>query len=182
MRKVIAAINTTIDGFCDHTAGIADQELHNHYTTLLNDSGAIIYGRTTFEMMHYWKPFIGNPSGDSSMDDFAKAIDRIQKIVFSHTLRSTNWDTASLAQRPIQEIVEELMNQPGRDILVGSRSMINQLMKLNLIDEYQLCIHPVVSGKGLSLFDEDQDRTVFQLTKTKAFKSGAIILYYHKSE
>ncbi|WP_258101144.1 dihydrofolate reductase family protein [Marinoscillum pacificum] len=182
MRKVIAAINTTIDGFCDHTAGIADQELHDHYTGLLNNSGVVLYGRVTFELMSYWKPFLDKPSGDSSLDDFAKAIDRIPKVIFSHTLSNPHWDTATLAQKPIQEIVEDLKNQSGKDILVGSRSMINQLMKLKLIDEYQLCIHPVVIGKGLPLFDENIDRTVFQLTKTKTFKSGAIILHYQKCE
>lgn len=180
MRKVNAAINTTIDGFCDHTADIADQELHDHYTALLNNSGVVLYGRITFELMSYWKPFLDKPSGDSSLDDFAKAIDRIPKVIFSHTLSNPHWETASLAQRPIQEIVEDLKNQSGKDILVGSRSMINQLMKLKLIDEYQLCIHPVVIGKGLPLFDENIDRTVFQLTKTKAFKSGAIVLHYQK--
>ena len=182
MRKVIAAINTTIDGFCDHTAGIADQELHDHYTGLLNNSGVVLYGRVTFELMSYWKQFLDKPSGDSSLDDFAKAIDRIPKVIFSHTLSNPHWNTASLAQRPIQEIVEDLKNQSGKDILVGSRSMINQLMKLKLIDEYQLCIHPVVIGKGLPLIDENIDRTVFQLTKTKTFKSGAIILHYQKCE
>ena len=182
MRKVIAAINTTIDGFCDHTAGIADQELHNHYTGLLNNSGVVLYGRVTFELMSYWKQFLDKPSGDSSLDDFAKAIDRIPKVIFSHTLSNPHWDTATLTQGSIQEIVEDLKNQSGKDILVGSRSMINQLMKLKLIDEYQLCIHPVVIGKGLPLFDENIDRTVFQLTKTKTFKSGAIILHYQKCE
>ena len=87
MRKVIAAINMTLDGFCDHTAGIPDEEIHQHYTELLNEGDAILYGRITYQLMEYWQPLVKNPSGEKTMDDFAKAIDKIPKIVFSHMLK-----------------------------------------------------------------------------------------------
>ncbi|HVT86135.1 MAG TPA: dihydrofolate reductase family protein [Chitinophagaceae bacterium] len=178
MRKLIAAINMTIDGFCDHTAGIPDAEIHQHYTELLNEGDAILYGRITFQLMKYWQPLLKNPSGEKSMDDFAMAIDKIPKIVFSHTLKNVEWESARLANRSLEEEVSEIRQQPGRDILVGSRSLIIQLMKLNLIDEYQLCIHPVVVGSGLPLFENINDRTIFKLIKTKIFSGGAITLYY----
>ena len=151
MRKVIAAINMTIDGFCDHTAGIPDDEIHQHYTDLLNNGGVILYGRITYQLMQFWQTLIKNPSGEKTMDDFAIAIDNIPKIVFSHTLKNTEWDSAKLANRTIKEEVLELKQQSGKDILVGSRSLIIQLLALNLIDEFQLCVHPVVAGSGLPL-------------------------------
>ena len=178
MRKVIAAINMTIDGFCDHTAGIPDEEIHQHYTELLNEGDAILYGRITYELMEYWQPLVKNPSGEKTMDDFAMAIDKIPKIVFSHTLKNADWESASIANGSIEEVVAELKQQPGRKILVGSRSLIIQLMKLNLIDEYQLCIHPVVIGSGLPLFENINDRTILKLIKTKTFRGGAVTLYY----
>ena len=178
MRKVIAAINMTIDGFCDHTAGIADEEIHQHYTGLLLEADAILYGRITYQLMEYWQPMVKNPSGKKSMDNFAMAIDKISKIVFSHTLENVGWESARLANRAIEEEVSALKQQPGKDILIGSRSLIIQLMKLDLIDEYQLCVHPVVVGSGLPLFENITDRTVFKLIKTKTFRSGAITLYY----
>ena len=178
MRKVIAAINMTLDGFCDHTAGIPDEEIHQHYTELLNEGDAILYGRITYQLMEYWQPLVKNPSGKKTMDDFAMAIDKIPKIVFSHTLKNVEWESAELANRAIEEEVLELKQQPGRDILVGSRSLIIQLMKLNLIDEYQLCVHPVVVGSGLPLFENINDRTILKLIKTKAFSGGAVTLYY----
>jgi len=122
-----------------------------------------------------------NPSGEKSMDDFAMAIDKIPKIVFSHTLKNTEWDSAKLSNKSLEEMVLELKQQPGRDILIGSRSLIIQLMKLNLIDEYQLCVHPVVAGSGLPLFENINDRTILKLIKTKTFSSGAITLYYEPS-
>jgi len=178
MRKLIAAINMTLDGICDHTAGIPDEEIHQHYTDLLNNAGAILYGRITYQLMEYWRPMVENPSGEKSMDDFARAIDKIPKIVFSRTLKNVDWKSAWLANRDLEEEVSELKQQPGKDILVGSRSLMIQLMKLNLIDEYQLCVHPVVAGSGLPLFENIGDRTILNLIKTKTFKGGAVTIYY----
>ena len=128
--------------------------------------------------MQFWQTLLKNPSEEKSMDDFAIAIDKIPKIVFSHKLKNTEWDSAKLANQPIEEIVKELKQQSGRDILVGSRSLIIQLMKLNLIDEYQLCVHPVVAGSGLPLFEDINERTIFKLIRTKTFSGGAVTLYY----
>jgi len=178
MRKIIAAINMTLDGFCDHTAGIPDDEIHQHYADLLSNADTILYGRITYQLMEYWRTLLENPSDEKSMNDFAIAIDKIPKIVFSHTLKNVEWESAKLANRDIEEEVLELKQQSGKDILVGSRSLIIQLMKLNLIDEYQLCIHPVIVGTGLPLFENIKDRTVLKLIKTKTFSGGAVTLYY----
>jgi dihydrofolate reductase len=128
--------------------------------------------------MQYWQTLLKNPSDEKSMNDFAIAIDKIPKIVFSHTLKDVEWDSARLSDQAIEEEVLELKQQSGKDILVGSRSLIIQLMKLNLIDEYQLCVHPVVAGSGLPLFENINDRTILKLIKTKTFSGGAVTLYY----
>ncbi len=170
----------TIDGFCDHTAMEADEEIHEHYRKLLYEGDVILYGRITYQLMQYWQSMIKNPSGKKSMDDFAVAIDKIPKIVFSNTLKNEDlgWDSATLSDKPISEKVVELKQKPGKDIFVGSRSLIIQLMNLNLIDELQLCVHPVVVGKGLPLFDKINGKNVLKLIKTKTFGGGAVILYY----
>jgi dihydrofolate reductase len=178
MRKIIAAINMTLDGFCDHTAGVPDEEIHQHYADLLDNADVILYGRITYQLMKFWQTLLKNPSGEKSMDDFAVAIDRVPKIVFSHTLKNTEWDSAKLSNRTIEEEVLELKQQSGKTILVGSRSLIIQLMKLNLIDEYQFCVHPVVAGNGLPLFENINNSTTLQLIKTKTFGGGAVTLYY----
>lgn len=179
MRKVIAAINMTIDGFCDHTAGfLADEELHDHYADLMSNAGVILYGRTTYQLMQFWQTLLKNPSDEKSMNDFARAIDKIEKMVLSNTLEDTGWSTAKLANRPLDEEVLELKKQSGKDIFVGSRSLIMQLLNSNLIDEFQICIHPVIEGKGLPLFDQINERTIFKLIKTKSLKSGATVFYY----
>jgi len=182
MRKLIAAINMTLDGICDHTAGIPDEEIHQHYTDLLSNAGTILYGRITYQLMEYWRTLLENPSNEKSMNDFAIAIDKIPKIVFSHTLKNVDWESAKLANQDIEKEVLELKQQPGKDILVGSRSLIIQLMKLNLLDEFQLCIYPVIEGTGLPLFENIKDRTLLKLIKTKTFSGGAVMLYYEPTK
>jgi len=182
MRKLIAAINMTLDGFCDHTAIIADEEIHQHYADLLSSSDTILYGRITYQLMEYWRTVVKNPTGNKAMDAFAVIIDNIPKIVFSRTLKNVEWESATLATRDIEEEVLELRQQPGGDILVGSPGLIVSLMKLNLIDEYQLCVHPVILGNGLPLFKNIHDKAILKLLKTKTFSCGAVTLYYESTK
>lgn len=182
MKKLIAAINMTLDGYCDHTAVDPDQEIHKHYADLLEQTDVILYGRITYQLMEYWRNVVKHPTGNKATDEFAHVMDRTQKIVFSHTMENTDWESAKLADRPIEEEVSVLRQQTGKDILVGSRSLMISLMKLNLIDELQLCIHPVLAGGGLPLFDQIHSRIALKLTKTKTFSSGAVIFYYERAE
>ena len=182
MRKLIAAINMTLDGFCDHTALIADDEIHQHYNELLSNADTILYGRITYQLMEsYWPTVVKNPTGNKPMDEFAVIIDNIFKTVFSHTLKNVEWKNAKLAKRDIKEEVLELRQQAGKDILVGSRSLIVALLNLNLIDEFQLSVQPIIAGKGLPLFKNINDKINLKLLKTKTFiSSGSITLYYER--
>jgi dihydrofolate reductase len=173
----------TLDGFCDHTAMIADEEIHQHYNELLLNAGAIIYGRVTYRLMEsFWPTVVKNPIGNKPMDDSAVIIENIPKVVFSRTLKNVEWKNVKLAKEGVKEEVLELRRQPGKDILVGSPSLIVALTKLNLIDEYQLCVHPVIAGSGLPLFKSINDRVILKLLKTKTFKSGPITLYYEPAK
>lgn len=168
----------TLDGVCDHTAGIADEELHQHYSELVDNAGVILYGRTTYQLMQFWQTLLQNPSGKQSIDYFAISLDKIQKLVFSNTLKDVGWKSAEISKRPLGEEVLELRQQAGKDILVGSRSLIIQLLNSSLIDELQICIHPVIEGKGMLLFDQIKNRILLKLIKTKPLHSGAIVIYY----
>ena len=113
------------------------------------------------------------------MDDFATTVENIPKVLFSRSVKNVTWHNARLATKDLKDEVLELKQQPGKDIYVGSPSLINALTKLSMIDEWQLCVHPVITGKGLQLFKDLPDRIVFNLLKTKSFKtSGHVIFYY----
>lgn len=178
MRKIIAATNMTLDGICDHTAGMPDEEIHQHYIDLLGTGAAILYGKTTYELMEFWRTILENPSEQESMNDFALAIDKIPKIVFSRSLKDVDWKSATLANRDLEDVVQDLKKESVEDILVGSRSLIIQLLNLNLIDELQLCIYPMVEGKGLPLFEGIEERIIFRLIQTRTFKNGTLLLHY----
>src|SRR4029078_2450640 len=150
MRKLIAAINMTLDGFCDHTTMIADDEIHQHYNELLSNTGTLIYGRTTYQLMEsYWQSVVKNPTGNKPMDEFAVLIDNISKIVFSRTLKNVDWKNTELKNEIIKEEILELKRQEGKNILVGSPGLIVALTQLDLIDEYQLVVQPIILGSGL---------------------------------
>jgi dihydrofolate reductase len=129
--------------------------------------------------MEYWPTVVKNPTGNKSTDEFAITMDNIPKVVFSRTIKNVEWKTARLAKGGIKEEVLELRQQPGKDILVGSRSLIVTLLNLNLIDEFQLCVHPIILGNGLVPLLKDINDTInLKLLKTKIFTGGAVVFYY----
>src|SRR5579862_2698404 len=104
MRKLIAAMNMTLDGFCNHTAMIADDEIHQHYNELLRSADTLIYGRTTYQLMEsYWPSVAKNPTGNKPADDFAVLIDNIPKIVYSRSLTTVPWKNSTLKNEIIKE-------------------------------------------------------------------------------
>jgi len=139
----------TLDGFCDHTAGIADRELHQHYNELLSNADIILFGRITYQLMESsWPAIVKNPTGNQSIDEFAGLIDNISKVVYSLTLKNVDWKNTILKNEVLKDDILELKQGTGKNILVGSRSLIITLMQMNLIDEYQFCVQPIVLGKG----------------------------------
>ena len=176
----------TLDGFCDHTAMIADEEIHQHYNELLSNADTLIYGRITYQLMEsYWPTVVKNPTGNKPMDEFAVIIQNIPKIVFSRTLKNVDWKNTKLKKEVIKEEVLELRqsrNGGSKNILVGSPSLIVALTQLDLIDEYQLGVQPIVLGSGLPLFKNVRDRVNLKLLKTKTFSSGSITLYYERTK
>lgn len=116
------------------------------------------------------------------MDEFAAAIDNISKIVYSRTLENVDWKNTSIAKELVKEEILELKQQEGKNILVGSPSLILALAGLGLIDEYPLVVQPIIPGSGLPQFKNISDRIDLKLLKTKPFGCGAITLYYEPTE
>jgi len=180
MKKLIAAINMSLDGYCDHTAMTPDNEVHQYFNDLLSNADTLFYGRITYQLMEsYWPTIVQNPTGNKTADEFALLIDNISKIVYSRTLQQVDWKNSILKKEVLKEEILALKQSPGiKNMLVGSPGLIVTFMQLGLIDELQLCVHPIVVGKGLPLFKNIQDSMNLKLLKTKIFRSGSIMLYY----
>ncbi len=183
MRKLIASQNMTIDGFCDHTAVIADDELHNDAIELLKNADLLLFGRVTYQLMERsWPPIVKQPTGNKPMDEFAVLIENIPKVVFSRTLQTVKWKNTTLAGGSLAEDVKRLKQQHGKNMVVGSPTILIELMKLGLIDEYRFCVQPIVLGSGQPLFKNIKERINLRLIKSKPLKSGAVTLFYEPEE
>jgi dihydrofolate reductase len=183
MGNIIAVMNMTLDGICDHTAGIADDEMHEHYNQLLGKAEALVYGRITYQLMESsWPAIVKNPTGNKSTDDFAVIIDNVLKLVFSHTLKSVEWRNTRLATKGFKEEMLALKEQVGGDILIGSPSVIVTALNMGLLDEFQLNVQPTIAAAGLPLFKNITDRINLKLLKTKTLSSSGSVIFYYKPE
>lgn len=181
MRKVVFGINMTVDGYCGHETGIADDELHQYFTDLLRQSDVHICGRNTYELMYpYWHDVAVAQSESEIVNEFALAFDAIPKIVFSTTLERAEWNNTTLLRSGLQEKILELKQQPGKSISIGSIKVAAQAEQWGLIDEYHFVVHPIIAGKGPRLFQPGGGRSL-TLVSSKVFGSGAVALHYQKS-
>lgn len=178
MVKVCAAINVTVDGVFDHTSVTPDSQVHDHYTQLLQNSDVILFGRKTFQLMKFWQGILNEPSDEKAINDFAETINNIDKIVFTSTLTSTEWENAKITTLRLKDQIELLKSQGYKSILLGSRSLIYQGLEQNLLNELQICIHPVIAGNGQKLFDSEMRRFELVFSDIKTFLSGAVLITY----
>ena len=181
MAKLILSINMSLDGFADHTifASTADDELHDFYSGLLDITDIVLFGRTTYQLMEgYWPRAHDDPNATKSTLEFADKYNAISKIVFSRTLQKAEWNNTRLSTANMVDEVAILTQRPGRYISLSGINISQQFMKLGLIDEYWLVVHPIIAGAGKRLFDSTNERIDLRLVDTKVFKSGVAALHY----
>jgi len=180
MRKVVFAINITLNGYCGHETGIVDDELHEYFTGLLRDSGVEIFGRNTYHLMYpYWHEVAVNQSETEPINEFARAFDAIPKIVFSTTLKSVEWNNTTLRHANLREEIIKLKQQPGKNISIGGLNLASQVAQWDLIDEYHIVVHPIMAGQGPRLFESGNNLTL-KLVAAKTLRSGVVALHYAK--
>lgn len=180
MRKVVFAINVTIDGYCGHETGIVDDELHEYFAGLLHDSDVEIFGRNTYHLMYpYWHEVAVNQSESKAINEFARRFDAIPKIVFSTTLKSVEWNNATLRHSNLKQEIIKLKQQPGKNISIGGLNLAAQVAQWDLIDEYHFVVHPIIAGKGPRLSGFGENLTL-KLVGSKTLRSGVVALQYAK--
>jgi dihydrofolate reductase len=183
MRNLIFAINITLDGCCDHTKTIADEELLDHYTQLLRDVDLFVYGRKTYQLMvPYWPDVAKDQSETRASHEFAKAFVSKNKIVFSHSLESAEDKNTRIVRTKLQDEILKLKQEQGKAILAGGVDIPSQLIELGLVDEYCVVVQPIVAGKGRRLLEGVSlpERLQLKLVESKILKSGCVALRYLK--
>jgi len=185
MRNLIFAINLTIDGCCDHTKGIVDEEMLGYHTQLVRDADLFVYGRKTYQLMvPYWPDIAKNHSGQTGAgNEFAQAFDSINKIiVFSRTLDKAEGKKTEIVRTNLKDEILKLKQEQGKSILTGGADIPSQLIQLGLVDEYHIVVHPVIAGEGRRLLEGISlpEKFQLQLAGSKIFKSGSVALHYLK--
>ena len=183
MRKLIYAINITMDGCCDHTKATGGEEILDHYTHLLSDAGLLVYGRKTYQLMvPYWPDAAKDPSSSKADIEFANAFDSLKKVVFSRSLDSGEDGNTRIVRTNLKDEIVRLKQQPGKNILVGGVDIPSQLIELGLVDEYRFVVSPIIAGEGRRLLEgvSLQESLHLKLVESKIFKSGSVALRYLK--
>ncbi|WP_184549338.1 dihydrofolate reductase family protein [Mucilaginibacter sp. FT3.2] len=181
MRKVIYAINMSIDGCVGHMSLSPDEEVFEYFNKLMHDGVDLIaYGRKTYQIMFpYWAE---DENRETKIEkEFAPKITEMDKIVFSQTLESAEYNTRVVHTDPAEELLK-LKQQPGGKIYVGTVSMLPQLLQKGVIDECYLFVAPVIVGNGPRLVENGSlaEKLNLKLVAAKAFKSGYVMHHYAK--
>ena len=184
MKNVIYAINITLDGCCDHTKLIPDEETHQYFTHFMRDVDVLVFGRKTYQLMvPYWPDAAKDPSSTKADREFAQTFASKKKVVFSRSLASADDGNTRIVGTSLQDEILKLKQAPGKPILVGGVDIPAQLIKLGLVDEYRFLIVPVVAGDGRRLMEGVSlpEKLKLKLVESKSFsKSGCVALRYLK--
>src|SRR5277367_2516229 len=183
MRKLIFAINTTLDGCVDHTKQSVDEEKLEYFTHLTREADLQIFGRKTYQLMvPYWPDVLKNPSETKADTEFARAFDSTDKLVFSRSLDSAEDKNTRIVRTNLRDEILKLKQEQGKNILAGGVDIPSQLMALGLIDEYRFVVGPIVAGAGRRLFEGVSlpEKLRLKLVESRALKSGTVALHYSK--
>jgi dihydrofolate reductase len=183
MRNVIYAINITLDGCCDHTKQIADEETHEYFTHLMRDVDLLVFGRKTYQLMvPYWPDVAKSQSETKAENEFAQAFDSKKLVVFSRSLDSVEDRHTRIVRTNLRDEILKLKQEPGKNILVGGVDIPSQLIELGLIDEFRFVVQPIIAGEGRRLLEGVNlpKKCQLKLVESKIFKSGCVALRYLK--
>jgi dihydrofolate reductase len=172
-------MNVTLDGCCDHTQAVADEELHRYSADLMEQSDGLLFGREIYQLMESaWPAIASSSEGPQFLVDFARMIDRKPKYVFSRSLDHVSWQNSFLLKGPVSEEVTQLTAKGMNLVVNGGPGLGSTLALLGLVDEYHFLVQPIVAGRGPQLLGGVHERLNLKLSGTKPFGSGVVALRY----
>lgn len=189
MRKVIFLMHVSLDGFVAGPNGEMDWIVYNddmaQYSHDLHaTTDTAIYGRVTYQMMEsYWPTVLDNPDSDPRDIPHARWLEDATKIVFSKTMKSSDWKNTVIIHDNIAEEINKIKAQPGKDLwLLGSPNLAQAFMQHGLIDEYRINVNPVALGSGKPLFGDADYKLNLKLLEARTFKGGVVALRYEPAQ
>lgn len=184
MGLLTFTLNVTLDGCVDHREGSADDETHAHFTDLLDASGAMLWGRVTYEMMESHWPAVarGDVEAPAAIRAWAVKLETKPKYVVSSTRTDFPWTNSHHLAGDLRAGVQELKDATPAGVLLGSGTLAAELDRLELIDEYRFLIHPRIVGHGPTLFQSGLPATRrLELVSAKPLRCGAVAMHYRRA-
>ena len=177
------SINLTLDGCVDHREGIADDELHAFFTRLMDESGAMLWGRVTYEMMESYWPAVasGDTEAAPAMREWALKLETKPKYVVSSTRKDFPWTNSHHIAGNLLTGIQKLKDATPNGVLLGSGKLATELDRLGLIDEYKLLVHPRIAGHGPTLYEGGLPGTRrLELISATPLHCGAVAMHYRR--
>ncbi|MFF0173316.1 dihydrofolate reductase family protein [Micromonospora profundi] len=184
MGLLTFSINVTVDGCVDHQEGIADDETHAFFTRLLEESGAMLWGRVTYEMMESYWPAVarGDVEAPPALREWAVKLDAQPKYVVSSTRTDFPWTNSHHITGDLREGVQKLKDATPDGVLVGSGKLATELDRLDLIDEYKLLVQPMIAGHGPTLYQGGLPATRrLELLSAEPLSNGVMSMHYRRA-
>ena len=184
MGLLTFGLNVTLDGCVDHEEGVADDETHAFFTRLMDESGAMLWGRVTYEMMERHWPAVARGDVDASpaIRDWAISLEAKPKYVVSSTRSEFPWTNSHHLVGDLGAGVEALKEATPAGVLVGSGMLATELDRLDLIDEYRFLVHPMIAGHGPTLYQRGLPVTRrLELVSADPLRCGAVAVHYRRA-
>ena len=184
MGLLTFGLNVTLDGCVDHREGIADDETHAFFTRLMNEGGAMLWGRVTYEMMESHWPAVarGDIEAPPAVREWAVALERKPKYVVSSTRTDFPWINSHHIAGDLRTGVQALKDATPAGVLLGSDTLATALDRLDLIDEYRFLVHPRVVGHGPTLHQRGLPGTRrLELISATPLRNGAVAMHYRRA-
>ena len=178
-------INVTLDGCVDHQEGIVDDETHAHFTRLMDEGGAMLWGRVTYELMESYWPAVarGDVEAPPAMRQWAAKLEAKPKFVVSSTRSDFPWTNSHPVAGELRVGVQKLKDAMPAGVLLGSGMLAAALDRLDLIDDYRLLIHPRIVGHGPTLFQGGLSSTRrLELVSAQPLRSGVVAVHYRRED
>jgi len=183
MGNLIFSINVTLDGCVNHQEGIADDETQAYFTRLMDESGAMLWGRVTYEMMEsYWPAVARGEMGASlTIREWALKLEAKPKYVVSSTRKDYPWTNSHHIAGDLRMSVQKLKDETPAGVLLGSGKLATELDRLDLINDYKFLVHPRIVGHGPTLYQSGLPSTrQLELVSAKLLQSGVVALHYRR--
>lgn len=184
MGVLVFALNLTIDGCIDHREGVADEATHAWYTALLEEYGALLWGRVTYEMMEGYWPAVarGEVAAPPAMHAWARKLEAMPKYVVSSRRAEFPWRNSYHLAGDLRASVQRLKEATPNGVLLGSATLAAALDALDLIDEYRFLVHPRIAGHGPRLLDGSLgEARHLDLVSAAPLRTGTVALRYRRS-